>query len=58
MVRKGSAIAAIMKTEYMDKYPIPTLIPPNLRPRYISLVAANEKAFADAETLGWEPPSN
>lgn len=57
MIRKGSAIAAIMKAEFYDKYPTPNLIPANLMPRYVSLAAANKKAFADAEALGWEPPS-
>jgi regulator of sirC expression with transglutaminase-like and TPR domain len=50
-------IAAIMKAEYYDKYPTPALIPANLRPRYLELVAANKKAFEDAEALGWEPAS-
>lgn len=58
MVKKGSAIAAIMKTEFLDKYPIPALIPAALRPRYLELAAANKKAFDDAEGLGWEPASN
>jgi regulator of sirC expression with transglutaminase-like and TPR domain len=55
MVKKGTAIAAIIKTEFMDKYPIPALIPPDLEPRYRELAAENDKAFADAEALGWEP---
>ena len=55
MVRKGSAIAAIMKAEFYDKYPTPSLIPATLRPRYLELAAANRKAFEDAEALGWEP---
>lgn len=55
MVRKGSVIAAMMKAEFYDKYPIPALIPAPLRPRYAELAAANAKAFANAEALGWEP---
>jgi len=55
MVRKGSVIAAMMKTEFYDNYPSPILIPANLRPRYAELAAANAKAFADAEAMGWEP---
>jgi len=55
MVRKGSVIAAMMQAEFRDKYPMPILIPSNLRPRYASLAAANKKAFEDAEALGWEP---
>jgi hypothetical protein len=55
MVRKGSVIAAMMQAEFYDKYPTPNLIPPSLRLRYTTLAAANAKAFADAEALGWEP---
>lgn len=57
MVKKGTAIGAIMKAEFQDKYPLPSLIPTNLRRRFAQLAAANEKAFADAEALGWEPPA-
>jgi regulator of sirC expression with transglutaminase-like and TPR domain len=55
MVKKGTAISGLMKAEYFDRYPNPTLIPPALRPRYAALAMANEKAFRDAEALGWEP---
>jgi regulator of sirC expression with transglutaminase-like and TPR domain len=55
MVKKGTAMGEIMKAEFHDKYPDPALIPPALRPRYAVLAAANEKAFRDAEALGWEP---
>lgn len=57
MVKKGSAIGAMVKAEFAEKYPIPALIPPPLRRRYAELAAANEKAFADAAALGWEAPS-
>ncbi len=56
MVKKGSAIAQVIKAEFADKYPTPDQIPPNLRSRYVSLIAANKSAFAEAEALGWEPP--
>jgi regulator of sirC expression with transglutaminase-like and TPR domain len=55
MVRKGSVLAAMLQAEFISKYPTPNLIPTNLRPRYAALAAANQKAFADAEGLGWEP---
>ncbi len=55
MVRKGSVIAAMMQAEFINKYPTPNLIPANLRPRYAGLATANQKAFADAEALGWQP---
>jgi regulator of sirC expression with transglutaminase-like and TPR domain len=57
LVKKGSANAAIMKAEFYDKYPTPSVIPATLRPRYLELAAANKKAFEDAEALGWEPTS-
>lgn len=55
MVKKGTPIASIMKAEFDDKYPTPSLIPAHLRARYLQLAAANKKAFDDAEALGWEP---
>ncbi len=55
MVKKGSAIAGLMQTEFIDKYPNPSLVPMALRPHYKMLAAANAKAFRDAEALGWEP---
>jgi regulator of sirC expression with transglutaminase-like and TPR domain len=55
LVKKGSAMAEMMKAEFQDKYPVPALIPPALRSRYATLAAANDKAFRDAEALGWEP---
>lgn len=56
MVKKGSAVAGLMQMEYFDKYPDPALIPPALRGRYRLLAEANEKAFRDAEALGWTGP--
>ncbi len=55
IVKKGSALAGLMQTEFVDKYPNPSLVPVALRPRYQMLAAANAKAFKDAETLGWKP---
>lgn len=55
LVKKGSAMAGMMQSEFQDKYPVPALIPPALRARYAMLAAANDKAFRDAEALGWEP---
>ncbi|HYI38707.1 MAG TPA: transglutaminase family protein [Allosphingosinicella sp.] len=53
LVKKGSAMAGLMKAEFVDQYPRPALIPPARRSRYAMLAAANEKAFRDAEALGW-----
>jgi regulator of sirC expression with transglutaminase-like and TPR domain len=55
MVKKGTAIANIMKMEFFDKYPSPSRLPPAQRERYLALAAANKKAFEDAEALGWQP---
>lgn len=55
LVKKGSAMGGMMKAEFQDKYPDPARIPLALRPRYAGLAAANDKAFRDAEALGWEP---
>jgi len=57
MVKKGTAIAAILKTEFYDRYSTPASIPDSLKPRYVGLGADNKKAFDDAEALGWEPAS-
>jgi regulator of sirC expression with transglutaminase-like and TPR domain len=56
MVKKGSAMAHLMQTEYHDRYPDPALVPPALVPRYRLLAEGNQKAFSDAEALGWAPP--
>jgi regulator of sirC expression with transglutaminase-like and TPR domain len=53
MVKKGSAMAGLMQAEFVNRYPNPAVIPPGLRARYAALAAANEKAFKDAEALGW-----
>jgi regulator of sirC expression with transglutaminase-like and TPR domain len=55
MVKKGSAYAGLMQSEFVAKYPNPALIPPTLRARYLMFGQQNEKAFKDAEALGWEP---
>jgi len=55
MVKKGTAYGALLQTEFLDKYAYPALIPPAQRARYAMLGRQNEKAFKDAEALGWEP---
>lgn len=55
MAKKGTALAGMMQVEYVDKYPDPKLIPPNLLPRYRQLAELNEATFKSAEALGWEP---
>jgi regulator of sirC expression with transglutaminase-like and TPR domain len=53
MVKKGSAAAGLMQTEYHDLYPDPALVPPALHARYRMLAEANAKAFGEVEALGW-----
>lgn len=55
MVKRGSAYGGLLQTEFIAKYPNPALIPPALRDRFIGLGEQNQKAFMDAEALGWEP---
>jgi regulator of sirC expression with transglutaminase-like and TPR domain len=55
-VKKGSALAGLIETEFRDKYPDPALIPAPLRVRLRLLAIANEDAFRDAEALGWQEP--
>jgi regulator of sirC expression with transglutaminase-like and TPR domain len=57
MVKKGDATGRLMQIEFADKYPDPALIPPTLRARHAVLAAANEKAFREAEALGWVDPA-
>jgi regulator of sirC expression with transglutaminase-like and TPR domain len=57
LVKRSSAMGEMLKGEFQDKYPVSALIPPALRPRYAMLAAANDKAFRDAQALGWEPAS-
>lgn len=54
MVKKGDAMGGLLQVEFLDKYPTPASIPPALRPRYAMLAKGNEKAFRDAEALGWD----
>lgn len=54
MVKKGTAIAGLMRAEFDDRYASLALIPPPLRAQYRRLAMENAKAFHDAEALGWE----
>ncbi|MEA3011661.1 MAG: hypothetical protein QOD42_206 [Sphingomonadales bacterium] len=55
MVKKGTTIARMMQTEFIDRYPSPDAIPEPLRLRYRMLAAQNRSSFEAAEALGWEP---
>lgn len=54
MAKQGTACGALLHEEFEAKYPIPALIPPPSRPRYLMLAARNHRMFAAAEALGWE----
>lgn len=54
LVKKGTAIAGLIKTEYGETYAGLDAVPVSLRARYRMMAAANQKAFRDAEALGWE----
>jgi regulator of sirC expression with transglutaminase-like and TPR domain len=55
MVKKASAIAGLLQTEFVDRYPNPASIPVSLRSRYQMLVQQNQQLFSGAEALGWQP---
>ena len=55
MVKRGSVCAALIETAFTARYRTPALIPLRMRSRYDWLVRQNRAAFADAESLGWEP---
>jgi regulator of sirC expression with transglutaminase-like and TPR domain len=50
----GNACFHLLKREFLDSYPAPSLIPLHLRPRYRSLRERNLAAFSAAGALGWE----
>ncbi len=55
MVKQGTICGALIEAEFAANYRIPSLIPPLLRARYLTLVRRNQAAFEAAEALGWEP---
>jgi hypothetical protein len=55
IVKKGTAFAELLRVEFVERYPTPALIPPELRTRYQMLAERNATAFRDAEALGWSP---
>lgn len=57
LLKKGTAAAEMLIVEFEQRYPTPAAIPPDLRGRYQLLVAQNQQTFAEAEGLGWTPPS-
>lgn len=58
MVKLGSVYAELMRTEFVERYPNPALIPPPMRARYAMLAQRNQQMFQAAEALGWEEPRN
>lgn len=55
LLQLGNAYGRMIEAEFTSRYPTPAAIPPALRSRWKILVEANQKAFSDAEALGWTP---
>jgi regulator of sirC expression with transglutaminase-like and TPR domain len=55
MAAQGTAYGRLLEVEFIEKYPIPYLIPEALRPRRLMLIERNVSLFSAAEALGWEP---
>ncbi|HEV2746709.1 MAG TPA: transglutaminase family protein [Allosphingosinicella sp.] len=55
MVKQGTAYGHLLQAENYARYPMPSLIPPPLRPRSRILAERNRALFEAAEALGWEP---
>lgn len=54
-VNLASAFGGLMRRDFEEKYPCPSLIPPHLRSRYLMLANRNRSTMEAAEALGWEP---
>lgn len=50
---RGSAHGELLRTEFVERFPNPQLIPPALRPRFQMLASQNARAFQQAEAWGW-----
>lgn len=55
MLTRGSAHGELLRTEFIERFPNPQLIPPALRPRFQMLASQNAAAFQQAEAWGWTP---
>ena len=55
-VKLGTAYAELMRGEFLERFPPPAPVPPDLRERFLLLARRNQLAFEAAEALGWEPP--
>lgn len=53
LLMRGEAYAGLIDTEFRTKYPRPQDIPPESRETYLQYDAENQRAFAQAEALGW-----
>lgn len=53
IVKRGTALAEMLRVEFVERYPTPAHIPPTLRTRYRMLAEQNAEAFRSAEALGW-----
>lgn len=55
LLMRGSAYGELLNRDYLSIYPVPEVIPPELRPRFRMLASENAAAFAQAEAWGWVP---
>jgi regulator of sirC expression with transglutaminase-like and TPR domain len=55
LVKLGTAYAELMRVEFLERYPPPAPVPPDLHERFLLLAQRNQRAFQAAEALGWEP---
>lgn len=57
MLHIGHASAQLIKSQFISKYPKPSMIPPRKRPYFEALSRDNQMMYAKAEALGWREPS-
>ena len=55
LLKKATAAAHLMRTEFEERYPNPRDLPQSEWPRYRESHALNQAAFEQAEDLGWVP---
>lgn len=58
LANQGNAWFHLLKREFLDRYPAPSLIPPHLRPHFHFLRERGLAAFSAARALGWRHDSN
>lgn len=57
MQHKGAAYYLLLQERFVRRYPDPNQIPANQRAEFFSISQENLRWYAEAERLGWTPPS-